>query len=56
MYETLQYLCGDYQENNDKCDNLFAKYKDILNNIRVKNIPKSAWSASMDIFDSLPPV
>jgi len=56
MYDIIQYLCGDYQESNDKCDNLLARYKDILNKTKIKDLPKSALSEANEIFDSIPPL
>jgi len=56
MNDILQYLCGDYQDNNDKCDNLIARYRDILSSVRIKSNAKSPLSASNEVFNSLPPV
>ncbi|CAG2114351.1 unnamed protein product [Medioppia subpectinata] len=56
MYDILQYLCGDYQDNNDKCDNLLKRYKDVFTSVKLKSLPKSPLSASNEIFDSIPPL
>ncbi|XP_054161699.1 uncharacterized protein LOC128959716 [Oppia nitens] len=56
MYDIIQYLCGDYQENSDRCDNLINRYKEVFTTVRINKIAKSPLSASNEIFNFLPPV
>ena len=56
MYDVLQYLCGDYQEYSDKCDNLLNKYKDVWRSVKVGSRPKSPLTNANEVFDSVPPI
>jgi hypothetical protein len=52
----LQYLCAEYQADNDKCDSLFERYK-YLNNVKLnKPLSKSPISSMVKILDDIPEV
>ncbi len=50
----LQYLCGEYQADNDKCDSLLERFK-YLNNVKLnKPLSKSPISSMVKILDNIP--
>ncbi len=52
----LQYLCGEYQADNDKCDSLLERFK-YLNNVKLnKPLSKSPIGSMIKILDNTPDV